>query len=230
MNILILGAMDEEVALLNASLEGLVTQHIAHLTCQTGSYAGHSVMVAKCGIGKVAAALATGLLCQEFQPDVVINTGSAGGFDPRIDVGDIIIGSDLIQHDVNLTHFGYKLGQPAGMPEVFSADETWAELALECVGNMPDLVGISGIIGSGDAFIGSDEQAVQLRNDFPQLAAVEMEGAAIGQVCHLLDIPCLVIRSISDHANKASSMTFEQYLPIAAKNSANLVMAVLNKA
>ena len=230
MNILILGAMDEEVALLNASLEDLAMQEVAHLTCHTGTYAGHAVMVAKCGIGKVAAALATGLLCQAFQPDVVINTGSAGGFDPRIDVGDIVIGSDLIQHDVNLTHFGYKLGQPAGMPEVFCADATWAELALECVSDMTDITGISGVIGSGDAFIGTDEQAAQIKTDFPQFAAVEMEGAAIGQVCHLLDIPCLVIRSISDHANKASSMTFEQYLPIAAKNSANLVMAVLQRA
>ncbi len=230
MNILILGAMDEEVALLNASLEDKATRQVAHLACHTGTYAGHAVLVAKCGIGKVAAALATGLLCQDFQPDVVINTGSAGGFDPRIDVGDIVIGSDLIQHDVNLTHFGYKLGQPAGMPEVFSADTSWAELALECVTDMPNITGIRGVIGSGDAFIGTDEQAAQIKADYPQFAAVEMEGAAIGQVCHLLDIPCLVIRSISDHANKASSMTFEQYLPIAAKNSANLVMAVLQKA
>ncbi|MET1218529.1 MAG: 5'-methylthioadenosine/adenosylhomocysteine nucleosidase [Glaciecola sp.] len=230
MKILILGAMDEEIALLTSSLEQMHNQTVGHLTCHIGQYSGHDIIVAKCGIGKVAAALATGILVQSFIPDLVINTGSAGGFDPRVEVGDIVVATDLIQHDVNLTHFGYALGQPAGMPEVFSADAKWVEQALARIEEIPGLHGISGIIGSGDAFIGTDEQALAIRSQFPQFAAVEMEGAAIAQVCYLLNVPCLVIRSISDHANKASSMTFEQYLPVAAKNSANLVLNILQKA
>ena len=165
-------------------------------------------------------------MIQAYSPDLVINSGSAGGFAPELNVGDIVVATNLIQHDVNLTHFGYELGQPAGMPAVFEMQNDWYAQALSQVKQI-GIQGMQGLIISGDAFIGSDEQSATLMTQFPNAVAVEMEGAAIAQVCHILKTECLVIRAISDHANKASTMTFEEYLPLAAKHSAQIVLGLI---
>ena len=185
------------------------------------------VVLVKCGIGKVAAAIATTVLIEQFAPDAVVNTGSAGGFDKNLNIGDLVIASHVIHHDADLTHFGYKLGQCAGMPEDFRCDTHLMETARTAAASIVSLQSTTGLICTGDAFIGSDEAVAELRENFPDMKAVEMEGAAIGQTCHMLDTPFLVIRSLSDIAGKTSSVSFKEYLETAAKHSAQLVMAMI---
>ncbi len=222
----ILGAMDEEVALLKDSLTSLKETQYKHLTFYEGSLHGIDIVLAKCGIGKVAAALATTVLIEKFSPDAVVNTGSAGGFDKQLTIGDLVIGDRLIHHDADLTHFGYALGQCAGMPEHYASDNTLIEAASAAARTMPQLQSTTGLICTGDAFIGSDEAVAELREKFPDMKAVEMEGAAIGQTCFMLGVPFLVIRSLSDIAGKTSTVSFTEYLETAAKHSAQLVMAM----
>ncbi|MEW9797134.1 5'-methylthioadenosine/adenosylhomocysteine nucleosidase [Alteromonas sp. CYL-A6] len=225
----ILGAMDEEVALLKSSLENTQTITWKHLTFYVGELHGLEVVLVKCGIGKVAAALATTALIEKFAPDAVVNTGSAGGFDTSLNIGDIVIAGSVIHHDVDLTHFGYTLGQPAGMPEKFICDSALVEAAESATDAIPDIQSKRGLICTGDAFIGSDEAVAALKEKFPAMSAVEMEGAAIGQVCHMLDVPFVVIRSLSDIAGKTSSVSFKEYLDTAARHSAQLVMGMIGR-
>lgn len=227
MKIGILGAMDQEVALLKASLDDVTTQELAHLTFYTGKLQGTDVVLVKCGIGKVAAAVATTLLINTFSPDFVVNTGSAGGFDTSLDIGDIVIGNGVQHHDVDITHFGYEPGQCVGMPTVFECDERLITAAEEAAQSALHVKTIRGLICTGDSFIGSDEAAAQLRDAFPAISASEMEGAAIAQTSFMLKTPFLVIRSLSDIAGKTSTVSFNTYLETAAKHSAELVMGML---
>lgn len=230
MKFLILGAMDEEISLLTQSLSQSSTSKIQHLECHSGQFAGHEIMVARCGIGKVASALAVGVLTQAFSPDVVINTGSAGGYDKQLQVGDIVIADELVQFDVDLTNFGYAHGQPAGMPARFTCDAELIAIALTQVAELTDINAIKGLIGTSDKFICEAADTQHIASLFPTVAAVEMEGAAIAQACHMANIRCVVIRCISDLANEESTHTFEEYLEKAAVNSANLVMALIRAA
>jgi len=223
----ILGAMDEEVALLKASLGNMQETTWKHLTFYQGTINDIDVVLVKCGIGKVAAALATTVLIEKYAPTAVVNTGSAGGFDKALNIGDLVIASHVIHHDVDLTHFGYTLGQCAGMPEAYVCNEALINAATQAASELANVQTTSGLICTGDAFIGSDDAVEALRIKFPEMKAVEMEGAAIGQTCHMLDVPFLVIRSLSDIAGKTSSVSFKEYLDTAAKHSAQLVMAMI---
>jgi adenosylhomocysteine nucleosidase len=226
MKIGILGAMEQEIALLQASLDNLEVSTLAHLTFYTGTLHGVEVVLVQCGIGKVAAAVGTTLLIHHFAPDYVVNTGSAGGFDTTLNIGDLVIGNKVQHHDVDLTHFGYAYGQCSGMPENFPCDEQLIKAAENAAEHL-SVKTIRGLICTGDSFIGSDEVAHRLRQQIPDMSAVEMEGAAIAQTCFMLNTPCLVIRSLSDIAGKTSTVSFNTYLETAAKNSAELVMAMI---
>lgn len=227
MKIGILGAMDQEVALLQASLDNPEVVEWKHLTFYTGSLHGVEVVVVRCGIGKVAAAVATTALVDRFAPDYVVNTGSAGGFDTDLNIGDLVIATSVLHHDIDITHFGYALGQAAGMPATYESDETLILAAEQAAEQSLDVTTKRGLICTGDSFIGSDEAAARLREAFPTMAAVEMEGAAIAQTCFMLSTPFLVIRSLSDIAGKTSTVSFQSYLEKAAKHSAELVMQMI---
>ena len=227
MKIGILGAMDQEVALLQASLDNPEVVEWKHLTFYTGSLHGVEVVVVKCGIGKVAAAVATTALVDRFAPDYVVNTGSAGGFDTELNIGDLVIATSVLHHDIDITHFGYAPGQAAGMPATYESDETLILAAEQAAEQSLDVTTKRGLICTGDSFIGSDEAAARLREAFPTMAAVEMEGAAIAQTCFMLSTPFLVIRSLSDIAGKTSTVSFQSYLEKAAKHSAELVMQMI---
>jgi adenosylhomocysteine nucleosidase len=229
MNIVIIGAMEEEITLLKAQINHCQTKQIAHLEVFTGTIAQHTVCLVQCGIGKVASAAATALLIQAFKPDAVINTGSAGGFDPDLNIGDVVIASKLLHHDVNVTHFGYELGQVPQMPLYYESDDNLIDIAEKAVSSLDNVQVKTGLVCSGDSFVGSDEAANNIKNNFSDMKAVEMEGAAIAQVCHLMDTPFVVIRSLSDIAGKTSTMSFEAYLETAAKNSASLVLNMITQ-
>lgn len=185
------------------------------------------VVVVKCGVGKVAAAVATTVLIDRFAPDYVVNTGSAGGFDTELNIGDLVIANEVQHHDVDVTHFGFALGQVFDMPVSYCCDEKLIKAAEQAAQQSLHLKSKRGLICTGDAFIGCDMAVAKLRQNFPRMAAVEMEGAAIGQTCHMLNTPFVVIRSLSDIAGKTSTLSFSQYLELAGKNSAQLVMRMI---
>ncbi|GAB5381496.1 MAG: 5'-methylthioadenosine/S-adenosylhomocysteine nucleosidase [Aliiglaciecola sp.] len=227
MKIAILGAMDQEVALLKASLENVEISEYAHLNFYSGQLHGVEVVVVKCGIGKVAASVATTVMIDQFAPDFVVNTGSAGGFDADLSIGDLVIGTSVQHHDVDVTHFGYERGQVYGMPAIFPCDERLIEAAEHAAKDVVHIKSKRGLICTGDSFIGCDEAATRLRGLFPDMRAVEMEGAAIGQTCYMLDTPFVVIRSLSDIAGQTSTVSFKSYIDQAAKHSAELVMSMI---
>lgn len=227
MKIAILGAMDQEVALLKASLENVVVSEYAHLNFYAGTLHDVDVVVVKCGIGKVAASVATTVLIDRFAPDFVVNTGSAGGFDTDLSIGDLVIGTSVQHHDVDVTHFGYERGQVYGMPAIFPCDERLIVAAEHAAKDVVHVKSKRGLICTGDSFIGCEDAAGRLRSLFPDMRAVEMEGAAIGQTCYMLDTPFVVIRSLSDIAGQTSSVSFKEYIDTAAKHSAELVMGMI---
>ena len=227
MKIAILGAMDEEVKLIKESLNHLQEVAYSHLAFFTGELHGHEIVLVKCGIGKVASAVATTMIIDKFGPDFVVNTGSAGGFDKELNIGDIVISDAVTHHDVDLTVFGYALGQCAGMPENYVCNEQLIEAAEKSAKQIEGVKVKKGLVCSGDSFVGSDEIALATQKKFPTMMAVEMEGAAIAQTAYLMEIPFLVIRSLSDIAGKTSTVSFQDYLEKAAKNSAQLVLGML---
>ncbi|MFT2091807.1 5'-methylthioadenosine/S-adenosylhomocysteine nucleosidase [Paraglaciecola sp. 2405UD69-4] len=227
MKVAILGAMDEEITLIRDSLEQCQEQTINHLNVFTGKLGVTDVVLVKCGIGKVAASVSTTVIVNQFKPDFVINTGSAGGFSSHLNIGDIVVATELRHFDADLTHFGYEIGQCAGMPTHFECDKKLIDLTYEHAKSMDNLQVELGLICTGDSFVGSDEAAAKITENFPKACAVEMEGVAIAQSCHLLGVPYLVIRSLSDIAGKTSTVSFQTYLEKAAKNSAELVMKTI---
>ncbi len=229
MKIGIIGAMDEEISILKAKLENVQMTTIAGCEFYQGLLNGKEVILTKSGIGKVAAAVATTLLLERFQPDTIINTGSAGGFDTSLNVGDIVISTEVRFHDVDLTAFGYEIGQMAQLPPAFEADKKLIDVAHAAAQTMNGLKIIQGLICTGDIFMADPKKTEVARNNFPSMAACEMEAASVAQVCHQFSIPFVIIRSLSDIAGKKSELSFEQYLPIAAKNASILVEAITDR-
>ncbi|AWL12981.1 Adenosylhomocysteine nucleosidase [Saliniradius amylolyticus] len=229
MKIGILGAMEQEMALLRASLEGGHQETQGPLEFYSGRLHGVEVVLVQTGIGKVAATLATALMIQCYKPDYVVNTGSAGGFDARLNIGDLIIASAVQHHDVDVTHFGFEHGQVFGLPKLFPCDQRLIHAAQHAAETITDIHSQTGLIGTGDSFIGCDEAVGRVRGRFPELCAVEMEGAAIGQACYQLQTPFVVIRALSDIAGVDSLMSFESYLDKASHHSATLVMAMIKR-
>ncbi|GLC88518.1 5'-methylthioadenosine/S-adenosylhomocysteine nucleosidase [Lysinibacillus piscis] len=227
MKIAVIGAMEQEVELLRATLENVQSTTIAGSEYTTGTYKGKEVVLLKSGIGKVNAAMSTTILLQEYQPDVVINTGSAGGYDVSLEVGAVVISDEVRHHDVDVTAFGYEIGQMAGMPAAYKADEKLmqvAEEAVKAVGEHPYGVGL---ICSGDVFMADPVRVETVRQQFPQMKAVEMEAAAVAQVCYQFGTPFVVIRALSDIAGQQSDLSFDEFLPIAAKHSTQIVLKAI---
>ncbi len=225
----IIGAMDEEVELLKASLQNREDHEIAGYLLFTGKLHDKDIVLLKSGIGKVNAAIGTTILLQMFKPDCVINTGSAGGFDPALNVGDIVISSEVRHHDVDLTVFGYEYGQVPQQPPFFTPDETLAAIAERCIARMEGMKTVRGLIATGDQFMNDPERVERKRGLFPAMKAVEMEAAAIAQTCQQFSTPFIVIRALSDIAGKESGVSFDQFLVTAAKHSAEMIIAMIDE-
>lgn len=229
MKIAVIGAMEQEVEALRLAIEDAQTDIIAKSEYTVGKYAGHDVILLKSGIGKVNAAMSTSILLEKFNPDIVINTGSAGGFDASLEVGAIVISDEVRHHDVDVTAFGYEMGQVPDLPAAFKSDEKLRKLAEETVNELGEHQYATGLIATGDSFMSDSERVELVRGYFPQMKAAEMEAAAVAQVCYQFDVPFIIIRSLSDIAGKESSMSFEEFLPTAAKHSTEIVLRLIAK-
>ncbi|EJJ0547631.1 MULTISPECIES: 5'-methylthioadenosine/S-adenosylhomocysteine nucleosidase [Cronobacter] len=222
----IIGAMEEEVTLLRDKIDNRQTLNIAGCEIYTGTLNGVDVALLKSGIGKVSAAMGATLLLEHCKPDVIINTGSAGGLAPSLKVGDIVVSDEVRYHDADVTAFGYEYGQMAGCPAAFKADEKLIAAAQETIEKL-DLHAVRGLVVSGDAFINGSVNLAKIRHNFPQAIAVEMEATAIGHVCHNFGVPFVVVRAISDVADQQSHLSFEEFLAVAAKQSSLMVETLL---
>ncbi|WP_042478130.1 5'-methylthioadenosine/S-adenosylhomocysteine nucleosidase [Bacillus ndiopicus] len=229
MKIAVIGAMEQEVELLRTALTNTTVTTIASSEYTEGTYAGKEIVLLKSGIGKVNAAMSTTLLLQQFKPDVVINTGSAGGFDTALEVGAVVISDEVRHHDVDVTAFGYEIGQMAGMPAAYQADANLIAIAKQAVTEVGEHQYGVGLICSGDVFMADPARAEEVRTNFPQMKAVEMEAAAVAQVCYQFGTPFVVIRALSDIAGKESNITFDEFLPTAAKHSTEIVLKAITK-
>jgi adenosylhomocysteine nucleosidase len=230
----IIGAMDDEVSLLCENIKNKDTKKIQMFEFHIGKMEGKDIALLRCDVGKVNAAVGCALLIQQFKPDCVINTGSAGGINPELKVGDAIISTGLIYHDVDVTAFNYAPGQIPRQPQIFPVDEKLIKLAEDAVDKLKteEILPASfnhrrGLIGCGDVFMHEPERIANVRKIFPDIDAVEMEGTAIAHCCHLFSVPVLVIRALSDVAGVESPVSFNEFLPIASRHSAQIVMQIV---
>ena len=229
MKIGIIGAMEQEVALLRSQLQDLTITTIANIEFYSGNLDGAEVVVTRSGIGKVTAAIATTLLIERFAPDAVINTGSAGGFRKELAIGDVVISSEVRHHDVDVTAFGYEMGQLPSQPAAFLPAANLVDAATACIAEVGEVNAIEGLICTGDSFIADPERTKVMLSHFPAMAACEMEAAAIAQTCHQFQMPFVVIRAISDNANDDSAVDFDSFIVKAGEHSAKVVMAMVSR-
>lgn len=225
MNIVgIIGAMDEEIAALKEKMVIDEVKHYASLEFYTGKMFDKEIVVVRCGIGKVNAAMCTQIMIDKFNVDMIINTGVAGALSNELNIADIVISSDALQHDVDATGFGYKLGEIPRMEiSCFKANEKLIEIASKASKNRitGHNVFVERII-SGDQFVSDMEVKERLLDNF-QGFCTEMEGASIAHVCHLNNVPFVVIRSISDKADNSAETNFAEFTKIAVDNSTKII-------
>lgn len=229
MRIGIIGAMEEEVKELRSKMKNIETLNKGGIELYHGTLNDVDVVLLLCGIGKVAAAIGTTLLIDQYNPDYIINTGSAGGLSEDLNVGDVIISTEVRYHDVDVTLFGYEYGQLPKMPAGFSPDKMLIDCAKTAAEKFPEIHIRDGLIITGDSFIHSEDHVKRIKDNLPKMEATEMEAAAIAQVCHMFKTPFLIIRSISDVPGKESKQSFEEFLVVAAKHSSKLVEEILKE-
>lgn len=220
----IIGAMEEEVIKLKANMQEVKVTHKASMEFNQGQLQGKEVVIVRSGIGKVNAAICAQILVDDFKVDVIINTGIAGSLNNDINIGDIVLSTDALQHDMDATGFGYDPGViPRMENSIFKADEKMLEIAEEVCKKELSGVGIhTGRIVSGDQFISDCDKKDWLVESFGGFCT-EMEGAAIAQAAYLNKIPFLIIRAISDKADHSAEMAYTDFVEIAIKNTVKLL-------
>lgn len=226
----IIGAMHEEIVELKNMISNLEEEKILDITFYKGTLEGKKIVLVEGGIGKVNSSVCTTLLIDRFKVDQLIFTGVAGGTNPNIEVGDIVISNELIQHDFDCTAFGMKHGEiPRMDTSIFKADKNLIEIAEKSALELFDPKNIyTGRIVSGDTFVAESEKINWLRETFNS-ECTEMEGAAVAHVCFLFKIPFVIIRSISDKANGNAKTDFQEFVKLAAKNSKNLIVEMMKR-
>lgn len=227
MTIAIIGAMEEEVALLRDAMEVEAVRTIAHVEFTKGKLNHRDVVLLKSGIGKVNVAIATTLLFEHYNIDYVINTGSAGGLHEEANIGDVVISTGTLYHDVDVTGFNYAYGQVPGMPAIYESNVS----LVKKVESILDKIGKNywlGTIGTGDSFINRLDQMELIKKNCPSVIAIEMEAAAVAQVCHHYEKPFIIVRALSDIAGKESHISFNEFLTVAAKESSEMVSELVS--
>ena len=220
----IIGAMEVEVASLKEMMTDVTIRTKASMEFNHGYLNGKEVVVVRSGIGKVNAGICTQILVDDYGVDCVINTGIAGSLRNEINIGDIVISTDAVQHDMDVRVFGYPLGEIPQLGTLsFPADERMASLARSvCEKVNTEVKVFSGRIVSGDQFICDKEVKDKLVENFHPLCT-EMEGAAIGQAAYLNEIPFVILRAISDKADNSAEMDYPTFEKKAAEHCAKLV-------
>ena len=230
MKIGIIAAEQEEFESILEEMKEEDRKEIYELTFVKGKIKEKACILVKGGIGKVNAARATQILIDKFKPDYIINVGVAGGLNPMLNIGDIVIGETLVQHDFDITAFGHTKGYIPGVGDKIYSDEYLINKIEEIIGNQEERVYNyeKGVIASGDIFCTEIPMRDKIYAKF-NAECVEMEGAAIAQVCSLCNVPFVVIRSISDTPNGKNEVTYQQFIELASKRCANILKEFLKE-
>lgn len=224
----IIGAMEVEVKELREMMEHPQAQTVAGMTFYQGTIKGKEVVVVRSGIGKVNAGICSQILVDRYNVEGIINTGIAGSLKNEINIGDIVLATVAVQHDMDATGFGYPLGQIPQMDiKEFPADEKLRALAEKCSKEAnPDIQVFCGRVATGDQFISSKDKKNWISENFDAYCT-EMEGAAIAQAAYLNNVPYLVVRAISDKADDSATMDYPTFEAKAVENSVRLMTAML---
>ena len=225
----VIGAMEQEIELLREAMDDVKSVSFGKFTAYEGEMAGKRMVLVLSGIGKVNAAVSTAWVIHQFAPDCVINTGSAGGLGKGLKVGDIVVGTEIAHHDVDVTAFGYVWGQVPQLPAVFVSDDLLVGKAKQAAEVFEGAAVAQGLIVSGDRFVHSSETVAAIRKNFPDVQAVEMEAAAIAQTCAQFGLPFVVIRAVSDAADEKADVSFDEFLQTAAVHSAEMVDGMIRE-
>ena len=218
----IIGAMQTETAAIIAEMENKEETVISGVRFVRGSWCGKEVVVATCGVGKVFAALCAEAMILTYRPDCIINSGVAGALDDRLHLLDLVIGEQVVQHDMDTSPLGDPKGLLSGINLVtLPADEKLAD-ALEQAAKAMEVCALRGMVASGDQFIADDEKRAFIRDTFGA-ACCEMEGASIGHVCYVNEVPFVVLRAISDGAADDAKMDYPAFVVKAAERSINIL-------
>ena len=223
----IIGAMDEEVSRIKEVMEEVTIETKAGMEFNKGKLAGREAVVVRCGIGKVNAGICTQILVDCYQADILINTGIAGSLQAKIDIGDIVLSRDVLQHDMDATGFGYPVGViPRMENSVFKADEKLISIAESACEKVNPEIGVHiGRVVSGDQFISDKQKKKWLIEKFNG-DCCEMEGAAIAQAAYLNQVPFLIVRAISDKADDSATMDYSEFEAKAITHSVNLILEI----
>lgn len=218
----IIGAMTVEVDELKKIMSDTLEHTVGDMTFVSGKLYGADAVVTVCGEGKVNAAMCTQAMIMEYAPDLIINTGVGGGLADGLKIGDVVVASAVVEHDMDMSPLGYPIGFVGGVNRTeMPCDKKTADLLERCTREL-NIPCRRGIVASGDQFISSDEKKAFLVKTF-NASVCEMEGAAIGHVCIRNGVPFGVLRSVSDSGDDKASMSFPEFAELAAKNSIAII-------
>ena len=222
----IIGAMQTEVDLLISKIEDAKTKTVSGIDFVSGKISNREVVVAKCGIGKVFAALCAQTMILEYGVELLINTGVGGAISCELDIGDIAVSDFVVQHDMDTTALGDPAGLISGINVVKIAAATDVVAAICSAAERKDARYLVGTIASGDTFISSSEKKKKIADTFGAVVC-EMEGAAIGQVCYVNNVPFCIVRAVSDKADGSSGVDYMTFVSAAAEKNANVLLEFL---
>jgi len=231
-NIGIIGAMKVEIEAIKAAMEIIETKQALGTEYHIGRLSGKDVVLAWAGVGKVNAAICAQKMIDSMGVDAIVSVGVAGGIKSGLAIGDVVIATDLLYHDMNAVSFGYSPGVIPRMPESnFITDDTLSS-AAQAAGN--NIIGrtdnkvVSGRMATGDQFINDNEDKARIAQEF-DAACVEMESAAIAHTCYLNGIPFTAIRTISDSADDSADFVFQEFLGMAAERAGNIIVDMIKR-
>lgn len=231
MKIGIIAAENAEMMAIKEIMNNIKEETVYNLVFTLGNIENKECVLVECGVGKVNAARTAQILIDKYSVDYVINVGSAGGVNKDLNILDIVIGDKLVQYDFDISGAGnYEKGEICGTGKFFNSDNRLVELSKDIIENMEDrdFNIIVGSIGSADLFCTDSNLGAKIREEFG-VECVEMEGAAIAQVCMLDNVPFLVIRGVSDSPNGNNDIDFHTYLGIVSKRVATILKALVNR-
>lgn len=228
MKIGIIVAMSSEFNQLVKLMDKVSLEQSGGLDFTVGRIGNHEIVLLQCGIGKVNAAMGATLLIGHYEPEAVVSTGCAGGIDGRLAVMDAVVSAELAYHDVDCgVGLGCQPGQVQGLPPRFAGARPLVEAAQRIGGSVPVHIGL---ILTGDQFITNRETLNRIKADFPDGLAVDMESAAIAQVCHLQEVPFVSFRIISDTPGaEAHQQQYENFWQQMADRSFGVTRDFLNR-
>lgn len=224
----IIAAMPEELKILVEHLQDAQEIKVLEKTYHQGRLGQHEVVLVQSGIGKVMSAMSVAILSERFAVDVIVNTGSAGAVADGIAIGDVVVADKLTYHDVDVTAFGYSYGQMAGQELFYPADQNLLKKLMPIL-ERQEIRSHVGLIATGDSFVAGQDKIAAIKNHFPEVLAVEMEGAAIAQAAVNAGKPVLVIRAMSDTAQGDANITFDEFIIQAGERSAQILITFLRE-